>query len=180
MAKRKSSQQPPQAGPAAPAGKPKRSATRVLVHRTADDAWEFLHPRCALTRREDLEEVQQMIAGGELEIAQDELRWLLADCRDFLEAHYRLGEIALEEEDYRLARGHFGYAYQIGIKALDRAGNARPLPYDREANRAFFEAGKGLAFCLVQLNKRKMARDVIERLLSLDATDPLGLRGLIK
>ena len=51
-------------------------------------------------------------------MAIDELRWLLEVCRDMIEAHFLLGKLAVEaEHDVPLARGHFGYAYQLGVKA---------------------------------------------------------------
>ncbi len=83
------------------------------------------------------------------------------------------------DEDYPLARGHFGYAYQIGAKALDRAGAAENVPYRLPANQAFFEAGKGLVYCLRQLGKAEMAAEVVQRLLACDPSDPLGLEALL-
>lgn len=135
-----------------------------------------MHPRCARARQEDIEEVLTMIAAEEHEIATDELRWLLAECHDFLEAHKLLGDLALVESDFKLARGHYGYAYQLGLKAIDAAGPISSLPYRHTANRAFFDAGRGLVRCLEKLGKKRMARDVVVRLLQLDGGDPLGLR----
>ncbi len=119
-----------------------------------------------------------MIAGGEIEIAREELQWLLSGCTDMIDAHKTLGELALLDQDLPLARGHFGYAYQIGVKALDRAG-AATAPYRLSANQAFFEAGKGLAYCLCELGKAEMAAEVVERLLGFDPSDPLGVRALL-
>ena len=114
-----------------------------------------------------------MIEAGELDVARDECRWLLDGCSECLEAHRMLGEIALEEEDLALARGHFGYAYRMGIAALDRASVAGPLPYELLANRSFFESAKGLAWCLLRLGKRELAVEVVERVLTCDPSDPL-------
>jgi hypothetical protein len=139
-------------------------------------AWELVHPRSAVEREDDLREVRKMIAAGENDVARDECRWLLEGCTDCVEAHRLLGEIALAENDLPLARGHFGYAYRLGTGALDRAGAAGPLPYRLPANQAFFAAGAGLVHCLRQLTKHEMAAEVIERLLALDPSDPLGLR----
>jgi hypothetical protein len=120
-----------------------------------------------------------MIEAGEIEIAREELQWLLSGCTDMIDAHKTLGELALLDQDLPLARGHFGYAYQIGAKALDRAGATANVPYRSPANQAFFEAGKGLAFCLRELGKTEMAVEVVERLLACDPSDPLGVRTLI-
>lgn len=117
-----------------------------------------------------------MIAGGETDVAIDELRWLLETCRDAIEAHALLGRLAVEAaQDMNLARAHFGYGFQLGSKALQRAGNPTPLPALHPANRAFFDAGRGLAWCLNELGKPEMALEVIERLRAADPADPLGL-----
>jgi len=121
-----------------------------------------------------------MIDEGEIDIAIDELRWLIEGCRESIEAHRLLGELILsEDKDVALARAHFGYAYQLGLKALRRAGNPTPLPYRLPANQAFFEAGKGLAWCLRSLDKRTMAAETLRQLLDCDATDPLGLAAML-
>jgi hypothetical protein len=95
-----------------------------------------------------------------------------------MEAHHLLGEIALGDNDFPLARGHFGYAFQLGAKAIQRAGRASPVPYRLAANRIFHESGKALVYCLLQLGKAEMAAEVVETLLAADPTDPLGVRQL--
>jgi hypothetical protein len=139
------------------------------------DAWELVHPRCARDRAEDIEEVEVMVAAGEYEVARDELRWLLQGCADFIAAHRMLGELALGDNDPRLARGHFGYAYQIGLRALPPGGLPGPLPYDVPANRAFLESAKGLAWCLRQQGETTLAQEIVKNLLAWDASDPLGV-----
>jgi hypothetical protein len=173
---------PPGKGPRG--GSPEKGSpaggSAIRVRKTADgQTWELVHPRCARDRAEDIEEVRKMIAAGEVEIAVDELRWLLNGCSDFIDAHRLLGELALAEEDLSLARGHFGYAHQLGIKALASAGPQGRLPYGVAANQAFHEAGKGLVYCLLHLGKRAMAVEVAEQLLRCDPSDPLKIRSLI-
>jgi tetratricopeptide (TPR) repeat protein len=146
----------------------------------AGPAWELVHPRCCRKRKEDIEEVEAMVEAGETEIAHDELVWLLSECPDFLEAHVQLGLIALEDDDAKLARGHFGRAYELAIRALDAAGSPRPLPYDLDGNKAFFQAAKGLVHSLVELGRRQAANEVCQRLATLDATDPLGIQRIAK
>ncbi len=169
-----------------PAGKgpkagPPRSGSAVQVRKSADgQAWEFVPPRCARDRAEDLEEVRKMIVADEIDIAIDELRWLLNGCSDFVDAHRLLGELALAEEDLPLARGHFGYAHQIGIKALANAPHDAKLPYKLPANQAFHEAGRGLVYCLLKLDKREMAVDIVEQLVRRDPNDPLEVRKLLE
>ena len=111
-------------------------------------------------------------------MAINELRWLLDGCHPFIEAHQLLGEIALGDGDLELAQNHFGYAWQLGLNALPKSGDRPSLPYQRPANRAFLEAGKGLAWCLLQADKPDQARQVIEQMLALDGHDPLGVRNL--
>ncbi len=119
-----------------------------------------------------------MLAAGEIDVAVDECRWLLQGCSDCIEAHRILGEIALAEEDFPLARGHFGYIHRLGVQALKRAGTTGPLPYSRTANQGFLEASKGLAWCLLKLDKQQMADEVIDAMLRCDPSDPLGVKKL--
>jgi hypothetical protein len=138
-----------------------------------------VHPRCAIEREADLREAEAMVAAGEHEIARDELRWLLEGCSDNIRAHELLGELALDEENIPLARGHFGYAYQLGTKAIRAAGSPRPFPFEHAANQAFFSAGKGLVHCLLKLDKRDVAGEVVEFLVQCEPRDPLKLRSLL-
>jgi hypothetical protein len=155
----------------------RRSPLSVRQVRGAE-GWELVHPRCAEERTEDLDEVEAMLQAGELDVARDELRWLLEECHDCLAAHRLLGEIAALEGDWKLARGHFGYAYDLGLRALPAESLAGPLPYARAANRAFHAAGKGLAVSLIELGRAEQAAAVIDQLLRLDDCDPLGVRAL--
>jgi hypothetical protein len=159
--------------------RPRKGSERLAVVRRetpAGVAWEIVHPRCSRRRREDIEEVEQMVEAGETDIARDELVWLLSECPDFLDAHVQLGLIALEDADPKLARGHFGRAYELALKALDAAGGPRPLPYALEGNKPLFEAAKGLVHCLVETGRRQKAREVWQRIGPLDPTDPLGIQ----
>ncbi|MBL9122535.1 MAG: tetratricopeptide repeat protein [Planctomycetaceae bacterium] len=141
--------------------------------------WEFVHPRSVRDRAEDLEEVHLMIDGGEEEIAVEELRWLLEGCPDFIEAHKILGELAMTAGDVKLARAHFGYAYDLGMAALGGRELPGPLAYERPANQPFFEAAKGLAWSLTQVGLPEKAREVLQRMLRLEPSDPLGARGML-
>ena len=147
----------------------------VMLPSLAAPAWEFVHPRCARRRREDLEEVEAMIEAGEPDVAREELVWLLSECPDFLDAHLQLGLLALEEDDPKLARGHFGRAVELGFKALETAGNPRPLPYSLPGNRPFFESAKGLVHALLESGRKGMAVDTAKKIAALDPADPLGL-----
>jgi tetratricopeptide (TPR) repeat protein len=142
--------------------------------------WEIVQARCARRRREDIEEVEAMIAAGEAEIARDELVWLLSECPDFLEAHVHLGLIALEEGDAKLARGHFGRAYELCLRAIEAAGNPKPLPHALAGNQPFYEAAKGLVHCLLATGRKKLAGDTCKRIAPLDPADPLGIQKLPK
>lgn len=121
-----------------------------------------------------------MLAAGEIEIAVDELRWLLEGCRHLLEAHKLLGEIAFAEGDFELARAHFGYAFQLGADAMAGRAPDDTLPCANPSNRAFHEAGKGLVESLLKLRQVKTAQQVARQLLALDPADPLGVQQSLK
>jgi len=114
-----------------------------------------------------------MLAAGEIDVAVDELRWLLQGCGTLVEAHKLLGDIALDDGDVELARSHFGRVYQLGLDALPRGGLRGTLPGTKPANRVFFEAGRKLAECLRRLDNPDLAEEVLATLQKLD---PLGLR----
>jgi len=161
----------------------KRSARRAskslsVGRAKSGNGWVLVPPRAVRDRAEDLDEVRAMIDAGETDVAIDELRWLLSDCNDLIEAHFLLGKIAVKvDNDLPLARGHFGCGYQLGLRALRRAKMPTPVPSLHPANRTFFDAGRGLAWCLHQLGKTSMAVEVVEQLLKCDPNDPLGLAG---
>lgn len=140
---------------------------RLSLRRLDARRFALLEPFTAIDRKEDIDEVRKMIAGGELEIARDELLYLVSDCRGFLEAHNLLGELALEEGDLSLAQGHFGFAYEIGIDSLPPGFNGR-LPANKEYNGPFFLAGRGVARCLIARGQHAKGREVLEQLAKLD------------
>ena len=159
----------------------RRPANAIQVRRASDgESYEFLFPPCVRERAEDMEEVHAMLAAGELEIAVDELRWLLGGCHELLEAHFLLGKIAAESGNHDLARAHFGYAFQLGTDALPKRRLDHPLPHSNPANRVFYEAGAELAKVLLELKEANKANEVAMKLLSLDPTDPLGVKGILE
>jgi len=157
---------------------PSPPRSKVRVRQIDDTRWEFVHPRCVRERDTDLEEVHKMLEAGELDVARDELRWLLDDCGDFIEAHTLLGQIAEEDNDPKLARAHCGYAYHLGTAALPPNGLVGTLPPDLPANRPFYEAGQGFAWALAHLSFFDEAHRVVETLLRLDPADSLNIRKL--
>ena len=161
--------------------KPQRAASGVSVERArSGQGWSLVHPACVRDSAEDLDEVREMIAAGETDVAIDELRWLVQYCTDFIEAHYLLGKLAVEaNQDVPLGRAHFGFGYQLGARALERAGRPTPVPALHPANRPFYDSGRGLAWSLAELGKSEMSLEVIEYLLRCDPADPLGLRAWI-
>lgn len=151
------------------------------MRRSSDGrGWVLVHPRSVREMAEDLDEVRAMIEAGELDVATDELRWLVSNCSEFIEAHELLGELAFAKGDAALARGHFGFAVQLGLKTLERARVQGPLSYQQPANESFFLGGRGLVLALAKLDQIPKAQELVETLVNLDPTDPLGLRALLE
>jgi hypothetical protein len=119
-----------------------------------DNRFELVHPACVRETELDYEEGLEIWKAGDPEGARDALRYALAACRDNLWIHVALGRIALEEfRDPTLARGHFGYAVELGRRALPPQFAGR-LPVDRPANRPFHDALEGLIRSLDALGRR--------------------------
>jgi hypothetical protein len=104
--------------------------------------------------RLDYEEGVELWKAGDPESARDALRYALSAYHDNIFVHVALGQIALcEFHDPALARGHFGYAYELVDGALPPGFSGR-LPRDRPNNRPFYEAIDGLIECLEALGRR--------------------------
>ncbi len=162
------------------ARKERRPPDRITLRRlSGGNRFELVMPPCVALRQADMEEVRVMLEAGESEIALDELRWLLNGCPALLEAHKLLGEISLADGDASLARAHLTSAVELGLGTIPKGRLRGTLPYDLASNRAFHEAGKSLAVCLMQLDQKKPAREVVRQLLALDPSDPLNVGKLV-
>ena len=117
-----------------------RAATRLAevrgpgpigLTRIGGDDFELVHPRGVRETELDYEEGMEIWKAGDPESARDALRYALSACHDNIWIHVALGQIALEEfRDPSLARGHFGYAFELAERALP-PGFAGRLPRDR-------------------------------------------------
>jgi hypothetical protein len=115
------------------------------------DNFELVHPRAVKETELDYEEGVELWKAGDPESARDALRYALSACHDNIWAHVALGQIALVEfRDPALARGHFGYAFDLAHRALPQGFKGR-LPRDRPNSRPFYEAIDGLAQSLEAL-----------------------------
>ena len=91
----------------------------IGLYRLERGDFELVHPRKVEETREDYEEGIELWKEGDPESARDALRYALSACHDNLWVHVALGRIALAEfRDPTLARGHFGYAFELGERAL--------------------------------------------------------------
>ena len=126
---------------------PKRRAGGIHLRRVGGNDFELIHPRCVAEMELDYAEGMDLWQHGDPESARDALRYALQGCGDNLWVHVALGRIALEEfKDPQLARGHFGYAFELAHKAFPSDFKGR-LPSGRDVNRPYFEAIDGLATC---------------------------------
>jgi len=161
-------------------GRPRPTAAEKITARRvrSANAYELVYPRSVSQRAGDMAEVRKMIAAGELDVAEDELRWLAGGCPVLLEAHKLLGQIAAGDRNWELAQAHYAYAYELGLEAAKLVRPPATLPYARQSNREVHEAGRGLAECLVKHGQRELARAVIKQLLAWDPSDPRGVTSL--
>jgi hypothetical protein len=141
-----------------PQGGPRPTGARtgpgpISLTRIGGDDFELVHPRAVKETELDYEEGVELWKAGDPESARDALRYALSACHDNIWAHVALGQIALVEfRDPALARGHFGYAFDLVHRALPEGFKGR-LPRDRPNNRPFYEAIDGLAQSLEGLGR---------------------------
>src|SRR4051812_23159086 len=139
---------------------PKRNKGGLRLARLGGNDFELDHPRCVRELEPDYEEGIELWKAGDPEAARDALRYALQGCGDNMWVHVALGRIALEDfRDPQLARGHFGYAFELGRRAVPR-GFAGRLPQDRDANRPLYDAIDGLTACYEALGRPRDAAEV--------------------
>jgi hypothetical protein len=142
----------PRGGPG-PRGEKSSRPGAIGLTRIGGDDFELVHPRAVKEAELDFEEGIELWKAGDPESARDALRYALSACHDNLWAHVALGQIALVEfRDPALARGHFGYAFELAHRALPQGFKGR-LPRHRPNNRPFYEAIDGLAESLEALGR---------------------------
>jgi hypothetical protein len=131
-----------------------RTTGPIGLIRIDGERFELVHPRCVKETELDFEEGLELWKAGDPESARDALRYALSACHENLWAHVALGRIALDEfHDPALARGHFGYAVELGQRALpDKFAGC--LERDRPNNRPFYEALEGLVACSLALGRQ--------------------------
>ncbi|WP_406700144.1 hypothetical protein V5E97_15045 [Singulisphaera sp. Ch08] len=131
--------------------------------------YELDHPKCVLEMELDYEEGIECRKAGDPEAARDALRYALQGCGDNMWVHVALGRIALEDfNDATLARGHFGYAFELAERAFP-PGFHGCLPQHRDANRPFYDAIDGLIECYEALSmpgEAQSLRNVAEALIA--------------
>lgn len=157
--------------PAAPGRSPGASGSRggkskrggLGLKRLGGDEFVLVHPRCVDEMEMDYEEGIELRKAGDPEAARDALRFALQGCGDNLWVHVALGVIALEDfKDPTLARGHFGYAYELVEKAIPGDFAAR-LPRTHPANRPLFDAMAGLIACHEALGAGDLAQELRQK-----------------
>jgi hypothetical protein len=141
----------------------------LKLRRVGGDDYELVHPRCVDEMELDYAEGIELWKAGDPEAARDALRFALQGCGDNIWVHVALGRIALDEfRDPALARGHFGYGFELAERAIPPGFRGR-LPRRREANRPFHEAAEGLAACYDALGKAGEAASIRAKMRSLDS-----------
>lgn len=125
--------------------------------------YELTHPPCAELVMPDYEEAMILLDEGDDEEATEALRYALGACRDSLWLHVALGRIALtRRNDPELARGHFGYAFELVEAGLPRDFDGY-LPRSHPANMPLYETIDGLAACYEALGQHRDARALRDR-----------------
>ncbi|MDB5352599.1 MAG: hypothetical protein JWN86_3846 [Planctomycetota bacterium] len=147
-------------GPGGGAATPPRRTGGLNLRRLDGDNFELIHPKCVEELWPDYEEGLEIWKAGEPDEARDALRYALQGCGDNLWVHVALGRIALDAgKDPTLARGHFGYAFELARKAIP-ADFTGKLPPSRKANRPFYDAIDGLIVCHEALGDSQAAQEI--------------------
>lgn len=140
--------------------KPARRTGGLGLKRVGGNEFELTHPRCVPEMELDYIEGVELRREGDPEGARDALRYALQGCGDNLWVHVALGWVALEDfRDPTLARGHFGYGFELGRRAIPADFSGR-LPLQRPSNRPFYDAIDGLIACYTALDQADKAAEL--------------------
>lgn len=157
---------PPAPGRKPGAGGAKGGASRrggLGLKRLGGDDFVLVHPKCVREMELDFEEGIELRKAGDPEAARDALRFALQGCGDNLWVHVALGRIALEDfRDPSLARGHFGYAFELAERALPGGFDGR-IPREHPSNRPLHDAVDGLIACHEALGAADLADELKKR-----------------
>ena len=160
--------------PGGPPSSPKRKGGGLNLKHLGGNDFELVHPRCVREMELDYAEGMEIWKEGDPESARDAFRFALQGCGDNIWVHVALGRLALEEfRDPSLARGHFGYAFELAERALPPDFTGR-MPRHRDFNRPYYEAIDGLASCYEALDRRDEAAKL--RALALQRSGERGPR----
>lgn len=157
---------PPAPGRKPGAGGAKGGASRrggLGLKRLGGDDFVLVHPKCVREMELDFEEGIELRKAGDPEAARDALRFALQGCGDNLWVHVALGRIALDDfGDPSLARGHFGYAFELAERALPGGFDGR-IPREHPSNRPLHDAVDGLIACHEALGAADLADELKKR-----------------
>ena len=134
------------------------------LKRLGGDDFVLIHPKCVREMELDFEEGIELRKAGDSEAARDALRFALQGCGDNIWVHVALGKIALEDfRDPTLARGHFGYAFELADRAIPGDFVGR-LPREHPSNRPLYDALEGLIACHEALGAADLANELKRKL----------------
>ena len=133
------------------------------LKRLVGDDFVLIHPKCVREMELDYEEGIELRKAGDPEAARDALRFALQGCGDNIWVHVALGRIALDDfKDPSLARGHFGYAFELAERAIPRDFAGR-IPKEHPSNRPLYDALDGLITCHEALGAADLAGELLRR-----------------
>lgn len=133
---------------------------RLGIRQTTAGDFVLVHPPCVEERFDDYSEGLEVWAAGEPDEAREILLHALEGCASNLWIHTALGQLALQAGDNpSLARGHFGYAFEL-VRAAIPPGFTGRLARTEAANRPLYEAVEGLIAALLRLGQMVEAEEI--------------------
>ena len=146
--------------PSSGSSKPKKGG--IWLQHLGGPDHALSHPKCVWEMEPDYDEGMEMLGEGDVEGARDALRYALQGCGDNLWVHVALGRIAIDHDnDPKLAKGHYGYAFELARKALPTGFQGR-LPIEHPSNAPLYDAIDGLIACHEALGAFDLAEEVRE------------------
>ena len=153
----------------------------ILLTQREEHEWTFEYPRLSADAHDRLDHAIDAMGGGNVVSAESDLRQLLAQFPEFIDAGHHLAMLLLETGRNTEAFTAWQRAVDIAVGCFPRtfAAGRDALPWYDIDNRPFLRAYHGYGLQLRQQGFMGLALKVFGEILALNPNDNQGVRALV-
>jgi tetratricopeptide (TPR) repeat protein len=154
--------------------------SKLKLEEVGPHQWRFIHPEVVSDLDEEFWEAVELMNEGKLKEAELEIRRIIKECSEFIDAYHHLALILDHTERSDEARILWQEAVNTGKKAFPAKfkSGTELLEWGWIENRPFLRAYEGLTMSYYQQNEVKEALNLFRDILSLNPRDNQGVRAV--